>query len=140
MAKKEKNRKETGEKNKHLEKAVMENSVALQRVLANLSLEISGLSKKLSKLLDLFESSAKALSEKDSLSEKNVKTEKEISEKLTGLLEQNKILARGLTLLHEKNPVPAETENVQQLQQIPRPLPQRKSVEMGEYQKSISSR
>ena len=146
--KKEKKQEVEPAKDRGIEKAVMENSVALQRVLANLSVELSGLSKKLGKLLDLFESSAESLAKKETVSERSQKNEKEIVEKLNGLLDQNKILARGLTLLHEANlnpeHEPAEQQPQQRKPMMPpqpqqKPLPQRKRLEMEDYQKSISS-
>jgi hypothetical protein len=86
-------------RNPNIEKTLVENFVALQKVMTNLALSFDNLSGKITKLLDLFEASAKTLSEKDS---ETPKTDKEISEKIDRLLEHNKVFAKGLSLLHEK--------------------------------------
>ena len=89
--------------NTELNKKLIENFVALQRVMTNLSSKFDNLSDQIAKLLQLFEISAKAIAEKDF--ETFSKTDnKEVLEKLNGLLEQNKTIARGLTLLHQQNP------------------------------------
>ncbi|MBI2044748.1 hypothetical protein HYT23_01685 [Candidatus Pacearchaeota archaeon] len=80
---------------------LLENFVSLQRVLTNLSLKLEEVSIKMTKLLDLFEVSAKALAEKDFDVEKD---NKEILSKLETLQDQNKTLARGISLLHERVP------------------------------------
>jgi len=90
---------------KSIEKALVENFVSLQKVLTNLALKFDNLSDRISKLLDIFEISAKALAEKDFEKYKNTDN-KEVMEKLDKLLEQNKTLAKGLTLLHEKETEP----------------------------------
>jgi len=139
-----------------IEKALIENFVSLQKVMTNLSVSFDGLSTRISKLLDLFEFSAKALAEKDFSMNKDNKTEKEIHNKLNSLLDQNKIIARGLTLLHEGEPQmqqPVQQMQPPVVQQPPSKMPpmsqpptqQRmpmglnKLVEDGEYKKSITS-
>jgi len=126
------------------ENILIENFVALQRVMTNLSLKFDNLTSQISKLLELFEISAKSLAEKHSGLERGEKNE-DMVEKLDNLLEQNKVIARGLTLLHGSNSP--------QIPQHPRPqqLPptnpmssqpfqgQRIPVRNNEYQKSISS-
>jgi hypothetical protein len=54
----------------------------------------------MSKLLGLFENSAKSLSEKGYL---ETKTDPKIIEKLNNLTEQNKVIAKGVAMLYEKN-------------------------------------
>jgi len=81
------------------ERILVENFVALQRVMTNLSVKFDNLSSQISKLLELFEISAKALAEKNPSF-----GGKEINKKIDNLLEQNKLIARGLTLMHEKEP------------------------------------
>ena len=49
----------------NVEKALIENFISTQRVLVNLSIKIDGLATQISKLLELFEISAKALAEKN---------------------------------------------------------------------------
>ncbi len=81
-----------------VDKVLVENFVSLQRVMTNLALKFDNLSSQISKLLELFEISAKTLAEKG-VDEK----EKKMIEKLDSLLEQNKVIAKGLALLHERN-------------------------------------
>jgi len=90
-------------------KTLVDNFTSFQKVMTNLTGKIDNLSNQISELLKLFESSAKALAEKDYKKEKedkaskeDVKKKKEIVEKLDKVLEQNKTIARGLTLMHEK--------------------------------------
>jgi len=143
------------------EKILVENFVALQKVMTNLSSRFDELSGQISKLLELFEISAKTISEKGP----NFGNEKEgekISEKLDNLVEQNKVIARGLTLLHEASYPQLRPQNKQPMQQplvqrsnppqqrmvSPPPLsrnPLQQSQEKpvlnrNEYQKSISSK
>lgn len=104
---------------------LLENFVSLQRVLTNLSLKLEGVATQMSKLLDLFEISAKALAEKDFDVEKD---NKDILAKLDMLQDQNKTLARGISLLHERPrenvmslPPPQPSMQIQQpmMQQMP---------------------
>lgn len=89
-------------KNQEVENILIENFVALQKVMSNLSVKFDGLTTQISKLLELFEMSAKALAEKDFDIEKNNRENAKILEKIENVLEQNKTIARGLTLMHEK--------------------------------------
>jgi len=84
------------------ENLLIENFVSLQRVMVNLSSKFDTLSNRISKLLDIFEISAKALAEKDFSSEKDTKESEKIFKKVDVLTEQNKIIARGLTLMNAK--------------------------------------
>ena len=149
-----------------VEKVLVENFVALQKVLTNLAVKFDNLSDQISKLLQLFEISAKALAEKEYDLEKGNKDNDKIIKKIDNLFEQNKIIARGLTLLHEggesekiqehemrqpapfSNPMPLE-----QSEQTPGTMPQtidasqyqgrsqmqRPVIDANQYQKSISS-
>lgn len=134
---------------------LIENFVALQKVMTNLSLKFDNLASQISKLLELFEISAKSLAEKNSGLDGKGKNE-EMVERLDNLIEQNKVIARGLTLLHESNspqvpqshespfPQPPQPPYPQRLPQK-NPLPpqpiqgQRPPARSNEYQKSISS-
>jgi len=104
-----------------VEKVLIENFVSLQHVMTNLVVKFDNLSSQISKLLELFEISAKALAERGVLGEE--KTDKKVAEKLDSLLEQNKIIAKGIALLHERNPEPQYAipnqvmKPVQQMQQ-----------------------
>ena len=133
--------------NINAERILIENFVALQKVMANLSSKFDNLAEKLSKLLELFEISAKALAEKEFKIERG-ESDKRVAEKLDKLLDQNKIIARGLTLLHE--PPEGYTPAQQPLPQPPAlnpqpsrlkkyPIKKESSEEIRGYQKSISS-
>ncbi len=100
-----------------IEQVLIENFVSLQKVMTNLAVKFDNLSVQISKLLELFEISAKTLAEKDY----SIKTEpdKKVSEKLDTLLEQNKIIAKGITLLHESNSPEYPSQNVQNLSPHP---------------------
>jgi len=92
-----------------MEKILIENFVSLQKVMTNLSEKFDKLAKQSSELLNLFEESARIVIKRDFQLPKDggdKKDIKEVESKLNTLLEQNKIIAKGLTLIHEtaKNP------------------------------------
>jgi len=95
--KKSSSRKTTGSKDKDrkVEKILVENFVSLQKVMVNLTSKFDDLSKQISELLD----SAKALVKKDFHEDK--KETKELIDKLNSVVDQNKLIAKGLTLMHE---------------------------------------
>jgi len=127
------------EEDARTEKILIENFVALQKVMTHLSERFDNLSSQISKMLNLFEISAKALAEKDFGAEKEEKELKKVADKLDGLLEQNKVIARGLTLLHEEASPTRKPEMQQEAPnfiQPPRPM---QNVSREKYQKSISS-
>jgi len=118
-------------------KVLIDNFVSLQKVMTNLSLKFDELSSQISKLLELFEISAKSLAKNDFESEKGNKNSEDIIEKLDNLIDQNKTIARGLTLMHETNP---EKKFQPPIPRPPQSPEQRPPVRTNEYQKSISSR
>lgn len=135
-----------------LERVLIENFVSLQKVMVNLSIKIDNLTNQLSKLLNLFEISAKVLAEKDFSLEKESKDSKKIINKIDNLFEQNKVIARGLTLMHERMPEPEfgriqrpiQPQQPQTIQQPAVPSPGKSVMPVQEqgmagYQKSISS-
>ncbi len=116
-------KKSTSENSKKNE-VLAENFVGIQKVLIELSLKLNDLSNNLSKLLKLFEMSAETLVKKDfNISDED---EEKILKKLDLMSEQNKLIAKGVALMHEKsieetnrrvqsrnNPIPEE-ETLQQ--------------------------
>ena len=88
-------------KNTNVEKVLVENFISLQKVMTNLAVKFDNLGAQISKLLELFEISAKTLATKDIKLNAKPMEDKKVAEKLDELLDQNKIIARGLTLLHE---------------------------------------
>ncbi|MBI5803175.1 hypothetical protein HY448_00635 [Candidatus Pacearchaeota archaeon] len=129
--------------NTNFEKILIENFVSLQKVMTNLSIKFDDLSRQISKLLELFEISAKAIAEKRvGFREAD---NREISEKISNIAEQNKTIARGLSLLHESSfprmpQQPMRTPQKDWSQKKPSaPSPETKNeVESGEYTKSGS--
>ncbi len=133
------------ERNESVQKMLVENFVSLQGVITDLSSKLNNLTNQMSKLLELFEQSAKTFMEKD-IKFAGGGPDKDTSDKLDKLLEQNKVIARGLALLHESNAQQEPIENEfsqpqpQFTQQQPiqqRPIPDQS---VNRYQRSISSR
>ena len=104
--KKKKTSKKTSKKRKkrmtksEIEEKMLENSVKLQKINADLAIKFDILSKNIARLLGLFEESAKSFMNK--YGKKGDTEEEEMLKKLDTLLEQNKTIAKGLTLLEEK--------------------------------------
>jgi hypothetical protein len=88
---------------KQIQIMLVENFVKMQHVLANLTVKFDLLSDNISKMMHLIEVSAKTFVEKQQL-EKEVLThgDKDLLEKLDSLMDQNKTIAKGLTLVEEK--------------------------------------
>ncbi len=113
-------------RNKEVEDILVDNFVSLQKVMVNLSTRFDDLAGQIAKLLDLFEISAKTLAEKDFDAEKNTRENAKILEKIENVLEQNKTIARGLTLMHDKINEPQNPYiPQQQIPRVPQP-PQQK--------------
>lgn len=119
---------------------IAENFVALQRVMVNLSERFDELSNQISKLLNLFELSANAMAKKEINFTKPLDEEK-IMGKLNNILDQNKIIARGLSLMHEQStnppqraPLPVQKAPVKPAPQIKPNIPRPTNPE--QYQKS----
>jgi hypothetical protein len=122
-----------------VEQALVDNFINLQKVLTNLSIKFDELSTNISKLLQLFEISAKSFTEKVDLTEGITnKSDKEFLNKLDSLLDQNKTIAKGIMMMEEKirqrtNPPQMQQQSVQQVQKEgpeigygeirPKPLP-----------------
>ena len=121
----------------HTEKILIENFIALQKVITNLSIKFDKLTNQISSLLELFEVSAKTLAEKDFDIKKENRDNKEVVEKIDNLLEQNRTIARGVALIHEENSEnnPAHPPQRIMQRQIPEP-----TKNTGGYQKSISQK
>ena len=117
-----------------VEQALIDNFINLQRVLTNLSLKFDELSTNMSKMLQLFEISAKTFAEKYSTEEpKSGDVDTELLKKLDSLLDQNKTISKGIMLMEEKirdrttgqfvPPQMDENRMQQNMQNIRRPLP-----------------
>lgn len=79
---------------------LIENFTSLQKVMSGMAERFDNLSVNISKLLNLFEASAKSFMSSPAISE--IEKDKEFLSKLDALLEQNKTIAKGLTLMEEK--------------------------------------
>ena len=107
--------------------------------MTNLSLKFDNLASQISKLLELFEISAKNLAHKNFGVESGNKDNKEITAILDNLIGQNKIIAKGLTLMHESNsPQLNKPQHPKNLTEQGHSR-QRQPAEVNEYQKSVSS-
>jgi hypothetical protein len=84
-----------------LEEALINNFTNLQKVLTNLALKFDDLSNNMSKMLQLFEISAKSFAEKYT-PEATKSSDKEFLQKLDSLLDQNKTIAKGIMMMEEK--------------------------------------
>lgn len=91
----------SAEREKDTTKALTENFIALQKVMVNLSSKFDNLSTQISKLLELFEISAKSLAQKDFEKDRDKKESKEILRKLNNISQQAGLIGKGLVLIHE---------------------------------------
>lgn len=83
-------------------KILIENFVHLQKVFTNLAEKFDKLSNNITNLLQLFEISARTFAEKQAAGGPDLQKDKEFLDKLNSLMEQNKTIAKGLTLMEEK--------------------------------------
>ena len=112
----------SSKKNINVEKALIENFISLQKVMTTMAIKFDSLSNQISKLLEIFEISAKSLAEKGYSME-----DRKVVEKLDSLLEQNKIIAKGIALLHERENY--EPQIQMPIQQMQRPQMQQMRIE-----------
>jgi len=89
---------------REIQLALIENFVGMQRVLTNLTVKFEALSDNITRLLQLFEISARNFIQKTegAALPKPVPEDKELLKKIDSLLDQNKTIAKGLTLIEEK--------------------------------------
>ncbi len=88
---------------KETDEMLLNNFIALQKVMVNLAVKIDSLSNQISKLLELFEISAKSLAKKDFEQESKSNESKKILEKLDVISQQTGLIGKGLALIHEMN-------------------------------------
>ncbi|MBT4166089.1 hypothetical protein HOE04_03565 [archaeon] len=83
---------------------MIDNFINLQKVLTNLSVKFDELSGNMSKMLQLFEISAKSFAEKYSESDLGnlPSSEREFLKKLDSLLDQNKTISKGIMMMEER--------------------------------------
>jgi len=87
-----------------MDELLIDNFINLQKVLTNLSVKFDELSSNMSKMLQLFEISAKSFAEK--YTEKDLEnlpsSEREFLKKLDSLLDQNKTISKGIMMMEER--------------------------------------
>lgn len=112
---------------------LIENFVDLQDVLSNLAMKIDALTEQMSKLLKIFEEAAKspqAAPEADKDFKQNVKT----------LLDQNKIIAKGISIIEERTrqspQLPSYPPPV--YQPYPQPVPQPQRLKQNQAQSKMT--
>ena len=109
-----------------LQQVLIDNFIGLQKVMTNLSVKFDELSANISKLLQLFEISAKTFAERysgqDVLPASTV--DSELVKKLNDLLDQNKIISKGIMLMEEKLREKSEYPEQMPQQQMGYPMPQ----------------
>ena len=93
-----------------MDKLMLDNFVTLQKVLTNLTIKFNDLADQMSKMLNLFEISAKSFLEKEGKGMGLSKEDKEFLSKLDKVFDQNRKIARALTMMEERirgnNPAP----------------------------------
>jgi hypothetical protein len=124
------------EKTSNAQKILIENFVSLQDVMTNMSSKLNNLTNQISRLLELFEQSAKTFMERDLKFAGG--SDKELVSKLDRLIEQNKIIAQGITLLHEEHEVMPDANNAP-MSQFPQSGMNQDNVN-NRYQRSLSSK
>jgi hypothetical protein len=119
--------------NRQINEALIQNFINLQKVMTNLSIKFDSLSDQMSRLLQLFEISAKTFVVKQEELTSS-KDDQELVKKLDVLMDQNKTIAKGLTLVEEKirhriygdlptsSPVNSPQERIQ-AKPLPRQIP-----------------
>jgi len=95
-----KKRENTREGHEKIEEKILENLVALQKVHADLAEKFGKLSEQMAGLLNLFENAARSFAQNpvNQVTEKD----KDFLDKIDKLLDQNKTIAKGLTLMEER--------------------------------------
>jgi hypothetical protein len=106
-----------------LEEALLNNFINLQKVLTNLSIKFEDLSDNVSKLLQLFEISAKSFTERYSETDRKQETkeDKHLLNKLDSLLDQNKTIAKGIMLMEgriRQRKAPTQTKREERFEEM----------------------
>ena len=115
--------KSTKKVSEKLESQILQSLVSLQKVNVNLSEKFEALSEQISNLLALFETTARSFASQPHV--KVTERDKEFLDKIDKLLDQNKTIAKGLTLMEQKmreklyGPIIRPQERVQQQKGYP---------------------
>jgi len=87
-------------KGEAIPKALIDNFVGLQKVQANLAEKLDALTKQISELLKLFETTAKSFAENPAVL--TSERDQEFLSKINQLLEQDKVIAKGVTYIEDR--------------------------------------
>lgn len=121
-------------KSREIEKVLIENFVSLQKIMTHHSARFDILSTQISELLKLFEDSAKILVKGELTKKKEDRGDKQLLETMISVLDQNKVIAKGLTLMYEHmteseggrdfqpSPVTQVPQSISEF--VPEPVPQ----------------
>jgi hypothetical protein len=109
----------------NVDEALLENFVNLQHVLTNLAVKFEDLSGNISRLLQLFELSAKSFADKP-ITTPGV--DQEFLKKLDSLLDQNKTISKGIMMMEDRirnrtTGMHPMMRSPQATNRLPRPLP-----------------
>ena|SRR3989344_1435846 len=124
-----------------IEKQLIENLIELQKVHTNLLERFDKLASEISTLLSLFELAARSFAKSPAIKESA--KDHEFLEKIDRLLDQNKTIAKGLSLMEEKIRERMYGASKNSPQSVPQSLPQeqtqteQQNIDMGEYQPSL---
>ena len=80
-------------------RALIDNSIALQKVLTDLAIGMKSLSEEMSQLLAVFKEASKSISDEKTSNAIHENELKSIDEKVDHLIDQNKTIAKGLVLM-----------------------------------------
>jgi transcriptional regulator NrdR family protein len=105
-----------------VEKALIENFIGLQKVMVNLSSRFDELSGQISKLLNLFEVSARAMAKKD-FDRSQDPDLKKVLDKLDNLTQQAGLIGHGLALIHKVNEEKHRDKEIRPTHFKPQPSP-----------------
>jgi len=87
----------------HINKALIDNFINLQKVMTNLAVKFDDLSNNIEKLLNLFEISAKDIASRNSnVNENQRESDNDFLQKLDSLLDQNKTISKGIMMMEER--------------------------------------
>ncbi len=106
---------------------LLENSIALQKTIASLAIELKSLNKKISSMLKLFEDANKAFKEtrKEGIATPaEMPISGELMEKIEELLKQNKTIANGILLLEKALRESTKEKEKPAKEYKPKPLPE----------------
>lgn len=115
---------------KQIEHAILKNLVELQKIQTDLAEKFAHLSTEISHLLALFEVTARNFAKNAPVTDQYTR-DKEFLEKIDKLLDQNKTLAKGLTLMEERMR--------ERLYSPQKPSPEKKPVE-EDFSSSMNTR